>query len=734
MNYCRIATAIKKYLWLTSYLLSLFLERKEFSEVPFINNFTVLLNTLQKILSKKLWAGHSGIEQKRLFQLLIIWAILLICAVSLFLINFIFNTYNASLIIDIPLILVISINIIRTIHGKINSTINSIFSIPIFIYAYYISDFNSHLPVADTIYFSVAWLFAGLVFLLFFSESGTKIKFYFLLSILTLAFQLFKANQLFESFSGLNSLAANPLLIFTIVFIAIYSLRKKYLKVTEYLKDQLNSTNQSITKVFQDTNFSIAQINAKRDNEGNIVEMTIGKVNNAFESNFKLNLHEVENQKAEYIFNLIFKNQFSLNEIVHFNKKRSKKFHAKNIDRWFMVHLLIPEYNKFYLIFEDITKTKKQLAKLEESKRRYKVLLEAIPDIFFVIDKDGTYEDFVVKESHLFKIEDANIIGSTIYDVGFPENMADKIFSCIQASIENNSIENIEYSLDTPNGTFLYEMRLAKLNSHSVISVARDITKRKTAEFKLGKALIKAEESDRLKSAFLANLSHEIRTPMNVITNFSRILAETELDGNEKLEITDAISQNGKQLLNMIDNTIHLSRIETQSVDIDMQFCKINTLLRDIYNRYFTLIPDSKDVKLNLKLNVPNKEFGFITDHRLLRETVAILVDNAVKYTLSGNITINYKMIKNEQVKFIVSDTGIGIPEEEFKNIYNRFYRLENQVNQTTSGSGIGLSIAQHYVALLGGELEFESTLDVGTTFTFTLPFKDGKGFLRVVK
>jgi PAS domain S-box-containing protein len=590
-----------------------------------------------------------------------------------------------------------------------------------------------HLPVADTVYSSVALLFAGLVFLLFFSESGTKIKFYFLLSFLTLAFQLLKANQLFESFSELILLAANPLLIFTAIFIATYFLQKKHLKISGNLKKQLNATNQSITKVFQDTNYSIAQINTEHDIEGNIIEMTIEKVNNAFESNFRINLHEVENQKAEYIFNLIFKNQFSVNEIVHFKKKRSKEFYAKNIDRWFMVHILIPEYNKFYLIFEDITKIKKRLAELEDSKQRYKVLLEAIPDIFFVIDKDGTYEDFVVKESHLFKIEDANIIGSTIYDVGFPENMADKISSCIQASIENNSIENIEYSLDTPNGTFLYEMRLAKLNSHSVISVARDITKRKTAEFKLGKALVKAEESDRLKSAFLANLSHEIRTPMNVITNFSRILAETDLDGNEKLEITDAISQNGKQLLNMIDNTIHLSKIETQSVEIDMQFCKINSLLRDIYNRYFTLIPDSKDVKLNLKLDVPNQEFGFITDHRLLRETIAILVDNAVKYTMHGNITIDYKMIKNKQVKFIVSDTGIGIPKEEFINIFNRFYRLENKVNETTSGSGIGLSIAQHYVALLGGELEFESTQNAGTTFSFILPFKDGQGFLRVV-
>ncbi|MCF6357901.1 MAG: PAS domain-containing sensor histidine kinase [Draconibacterium sp.] len=692
-----------------------------------------MLNTIHKILSKKLWAGQSGIEQKRLFQLLIIWVVLAICAILLLSFSLSINSDNSYIISDIALILMVSLGILCTLNGKTNCTINSVFTVPVFIYTYFISDFNTHLPGVNTIYSSVALLFTGLVFLLFFSNSETKIKFYFLLGILTLAFQLLRTNQLYESFTELNSLASNPLLIFIAIYFATYFLRKKYVGIINLLKNQFDFTNQSITKVFQDSNFSIVQINAEHDNEGNIVEMTIGKVNNAFEANFKINLYEVQDQKAEYIFNFIFKNQFSLNEIVHFKRNKSKEFHAKNLERWFKVHLLIPEYNKFYLIFEDITKIKKKFADLEASKRKYKVLLEAIPDIFFVIDKDGTYEDFVVKESHLFKIEDANIIGSTIYDVGFPENMANKIYSCIQDSIKNNSIENIEYSLNTPNGTFMYEMRLAKLNPHSVISVARDITKRKTAEFNLGKALVKAEESDRLKSAFLTNLSHEIRTPMNIITNFSRILTEAELDDNEKLEISDAISQNGKQLLNMIENKIHLSKIETQSVDIKMQVCEINSLLRDIYNRYYTLIPDSKNIKLDLVISVPNQEFGFITDAKLLSEILAILVDNAVKYTMLGNITIDYEMIKNEQIKFIISDTGIGIPKEEFKNIFSRFYRLENKINETTSGSGIGLSIAQHYVALLGGELEFESTINTGTTFTFTLPFKGGTGFLRIV-
>jgi PAS domain S-box-containing protein len=403
------------------------------------------------------------------------------------------------------------------------------------------------------------------------------------------------------------------------------------------------------------------------------------------------------------------------------------------LQRWFNILVLQPSYNNYYILLEDITKIKAKIAELEENKKRYKVLLEAIPDIFFVIDKDGTYEDFVIKESDLFKVEDANIIGSTIFEVGFPENMADKILNCIKDCIKTNSIETIEYSLNTPNGTFLFEMRLAKLNAHSVISVARDITKRKTAEFKLEKALDRAEESDRLKSVFLANLSHEIRTPLNIITNFTRFLAEMDLEGEEKLEFTDAIAQNGKQLLNMVENTIHLSKIETKSVVITNRFCKVNDVLKGVYNQYLILIRESKPIKLRQQIDVPNKEFGFETDPEILMQIISLLVDNAIKYTIKGQVNFGYEMIRNEQIKFTVSDTGIGIPADECKYIFKRFYRIKNDINESTSGSGNGLAIVQHYVALLGGEIEYETSPGKGSKFWFTLPFKNGKGFLSVV-
>lgn len=693
-----------------------------------------LIKILQHILTEKLWSSKSDQEKKMLFQLFVIWAVSGLASLFFLLFNLIFNSGNFCPICNIAFIIMNAVAIICTINGKIRCSTNTVFAIPLILYAYYISDFNQHPPYIDTVYNTVAWLTAGLIVLLFYSETNAKIGFYFLISFITIGFQLLKANHLLDSLNFYKPIFLNPLVSYTLLFISFYILRRNFLNIIKSQEDQISATHQGINKILQESTFSIAQLRAERDEAGNLIQLYVDKVNNTFESVFKINLYEVQDQKADYIFDLIFKHKFDLNKIIYTKSKKTREFHAINMERWFNIHVLQPEYNRFYILFEDTTKAKRKLADLEENKRRYKVLLEAIPDIYFVIDKDGTYEDFVIKESDLFKIEDANIIGSTIYDVGFPKNMADKIYSCIQDAITNNSIETIEYQMNTPNGTFLFEMRLARLTNHSVISIARDITKRKTAEFNLEKALIKAEESDRLKSAFLANLSHEIKTPMNVITNFTRILAETDLSPQEKLEFTDAIAQNGKQLLNMIDNTIHLSKIETQSVSLDHKFCNINSILRDVYNKYLILIPDSKNIRLNLRVGVPNKEFGFETDQIILREIITLLVDNAVKYTEKGEIVVEYEMIRNEWVQFSVSDTGIGIPEEEFINIFNRFYRVKNKINDTTSGSGLGLPIVQHYVALLGGELEFESKINVGTKFWFSIPFSNGKGFLSVVK
>ena len=698
----------------------------------FISIFMALSKSFYHIITGKLWAEIPQKDQKRLFELLVVFLVVQLATLVHFVVN-IFNT-GSCLICDTGMVLFAFMAVTCVVRNKLNCALTIIFAVPVFIYAYYISDFYTHAPLTETVYQSLWWLLAGTLFLFYFAESGSKLLLYAILSIFTMVFHLIKANLLLGPFSPAGQIIAHPIVMYLLIFTGVYILRAKYRKRVETVTEKLQSARHEISKVIQTTGFSIAEINAQRDEEGNIEKFWMERVNNAFEAAFRKNLYEVKNQEANYIFDLIFPNDhFDLNKILLFGNSKINEFHSKKLERWYKIHVLKPSYNKFFIIFEDITKAKKKVAELEISRRRYKVLLEAIPDMFFVIGKDGTYEDFVIKESDLFKVEDANIIGSTIYDVGFPENMAQKIYSCIQNSLKNNTLETIEYSLSTPNGTYLYEMRLAKLNASSVISVARDITRRKNAEFNLEKALKKAEESDRLKSAFLANLSHEIRTPLNIITNFTRMLTDSDLGNAERTELADAISQNGTQLLNMIDNTIHLSKIETDSVIMHPGFCKVNTLLRNIYNRSRTLVPDARPVKLHLDLDVPNPAFGFVTDSNLLGETLLILVDNAIKYTQSGEIHLGYEMMRNEAVRVSVSDTGIGIPEEEKENIFSRFYRVKNEINDVTSGSGVGLPIAQHYVQLLGGELQLETAPGKGTTFSFSLPFKEGEGYLKIV-
>ncbi len=688
---------------------------------------------IYKILSEKFWTAQPENVQKQLFQLLIMWSVIGSAGMAFTLAHLIDPNSAYCTICDILLLVVSVSTLVCLLNAQIKCAINMVFSIPVFIYAYYISDFNTHLPPIETVHYSTWWLMAGLGYLYFYSRKESKIILFAVVSLLSLSYQLYLGNHLIDSFTHFEPFVINPLLIFIAFFLSTFYLQKQHLSVVDNLELHVKRNKESINRVIQNSSFLITRLTAKRDEDGNVVRLIVDKVNNAFESEFKLNLYEVQGQEADYIFNLIFKGKFDINKIVLFNKRKVSEYHARKTDKWYKIHVLNPSYNLFYLVFEDITKAKKKIAGLEASKQRYKVLLEAIPDIFFVIDKDGIYEDFVIKESDLFKMEDANIIGSSIFDAGFPDNMANKIYSCIQHCLKTNSIESIEYSLNTSNGTFLFEMRLAKLNAHSVISVARDITKRKTAEFGLEKALVRAEESDRLKSAFLSNLSHEIRTPMNIITNFTRMLADDAMESLERKELTNAITANGKQLINMIDNTIHLSKIETEAITVKNNFCKINQLLRDIYNEYSPNIPDTKDLRIKLDIEVANAEFGFTTDNDLLKEALTILVDNAVKYTPGGVINFGYEMIRNDHIKFSVSDTGIGIPKDDFKNIFSRFYRIQNTINQSTSGSGLGLPIAQHYISLLGGELQFDSKVDKGTKFWFSLPFKEGQGYMKIV-
>ncbi|HKJ40522.1 MAG TPA: ATP-binding protein, partial [Sunxiuqinia sp.] len=326
-----------------------------------------------------------------------------------------------------------------------------------------------------------------------------------------------------------------------------------------------------------------------------------------------------------------------------------------------------------------------------------------------------------------------DIVGNSIFEVGFSEKMSRKIFQCVQDAISRDTIETIEYALEVEKGTAMFEMRIAKLDDHSVISIARDITKRKIAEIRLEEAKLKAEEADQLKSAFLANISHEIRTPMNAIIGFSKMIGSSDFDLEEKNRFIDIIISNGKLLMDMINDMISLSKIESKQVTVKEGFCKINDLMVELYREYsFDLT--SKPIRLKLSNQNANPKFGVTTDQYLLTEILKKLLDNAVKFTNEGEIEFGYKLKGKAKLMFFVKDTGIGIDEEHIKRIFERFHQIDNRTTRKYEGTGLGLAIAQHYSLLLGGTIEVDSEIEKGSTFYFSIPFKNGEGALSIVR
>jgi signal transduction histidine kinase/ActR/RegA family two-component response regulator len=232
----------------------------------------------------------------------------------------------------------------------------------------------------------------------------------------------------------------------------------------------------------------------------------------------------------------------------------------------------------------------------------------------------------------------------------------------------------------------------------------------------------KAEESDRLKSAFLANMSHEIRTPMNGILGFAELLKEPKHSEDEQRMFIEIIEKSGERMLNIINDLISISKIESRQMDIYFSKTNINEQLDFLYN-FFKLEAKQKNLKLIVKHALPNKESEIITDKEKLYAILTNLIKNSLKFTNSGSIEFGYK-VEEEKYLFYVKDTGIGVAENKQKTIFERFVQANSSMSSVYEGAGLGLAISKAYVEMLGGEIWVESKPEKETCFYFTLPVK----------
>lgn len=236
----------------------------------------------------------------------------------------------------------------------------------------------------------------------------------------------------------------------------------------------------------------------------------------------------------------------------------------------------------------------------------------------------------------------------------------------------------------------------------------------------------KVEESDRLKSSFLCNMSHEIRTPLNAIMGFCNLVADPGVEPAEKAQFINIINQNIDALLELINDIFDIAQVESGSMEIEEEACNINDLLSAIQT-YFNFEKGTvgKD-NLQVKLNRANKDSGFsiLTDKYKLRRTISNLVENALKYTEEGSIEIGYIYADSGMIEFFVKDEGIGFEQDKADVIFKSFRQVDDSSTRKYGGLGLGLTVAQKFTELMGGELWAESEPGKGSIFYFTIPYK----------
>lgn len=350
----------------------------------------------------------------------------------------------------------------------------------------------------------------------------------------------------------------------------------------------------------------------------------------------------------------------------------------------------------------------KRIKKLETS---YKALVESLPGFVFIFDDQFFFRDVIMPESmqlfHSMK-ELIGLDGRLIYS---PE-VCDLFLENIRGCLADGALREMEYSVVLKGLTFYYQARIVPYNDNMALALIQDIGDRVRRIEELVE-IRKREEANQMKSSFLANMSHEIRTPLNAIVGFSEILALEEYI-SDKEEIIEIIQKNSELLLQLINDILDISRIESGRIEINIQETEIIQLAKEVAEVH--RIKMKTDVKFILDL--PDGPIYTFTDPNRIKQVLHNFLSNAIKHTEKGSITLQLKIEDNDSLTFSVTDTGTGIDQDKLPFVFERFEKL----NSFTQGSGLGLAISKNLIENMGGEIQASSILGEGSTFSFNIP------------
>jgi PAS domain S-box-containing protein len=297
-------------------------------------------------------------------------------------------------------------------------------------------------------------------------------------------------------------------------------------------------------------------------------------------------------------------------------------------------------------------------------------------------------------------------------------------------NLRRDGISKMEIMLRHKNGHFVYlstksvVVRDENGESMGFLMISRDITDQKRAEQELIVAKEMAEASNRIKSSFLANISHEIRTPLNSVVGFSNLLMMNDISDAQKAEYVDLINANSEKLLQVIGDIIDLSRLEASQMEISYDETSVSSLVTEAVNEAkCNILRSEKPVTLTVMNQMGDTGDLIFTDKTWLKRIFRHLLDNAVKFTLEGEITLTY-FYENKELVFSIRDTGIGINKSNIERIFEEFNQEVSGHHRPFEGLGLGLSLAKNVLDKMGGKISVFSEKGVGSVFTFTIPYR----------
>lgn len=374
----------------------------------------------------------------------------------------------------------------------------------------------------------------------------------------------------------------------------------------------------------------------------------------------------------------------------------------------------------------DITEKINSEKVIKESNARFKML----SDLSFegiLIHKDGVVIEVNSSLEKLTQYSREEIIGNN----GVELLVVDEYIPLILENIKKNLTTPYELELKRKDGTNIWveiEAENFYYDGQDVRAAAiRDVSLRKENDQKLQKALYEAQESERLKSAFLSTISHELRTPLNAVIGFSDLI-DKSMSIDEAVSLSKMIFDSGNHLLKIINDIFDLSVLEEGTIVLLKEKHNLYDLLDEVLEHSYQEKRKMGKANLELSFDIENKykDLIIVTDHKRFKQILIHLIKNALKYTKEGSIEIGFSIIQNA-IKFYVKDTGIGIAKDKQEIIFNLFRQLDDSHTREFEGVGIGLSIAKSLCENLGGKMSLESELNRGSTFYFTIPYETEK-------